>query len=141
MTSVQADGHVSSARPRAAALVVVSGLVGLFVGAVAAGAAIALGSKCFDGVGGAGAHYAAAILVAALAGAPRRWRPGARPWGATVMLAVLVTFVLRRWLTGWVNLEALEWGSGPAGELAALVLPLEGAMFGTVVALDAGERS
>jgi hypothetical protein len=141
MTSMKAAGESPDAGRVTRGPVAVAGLVGLFAGVIAAAASIALGGKCFDAVGGACVHYAAATLLAVGSGAPRRWRTGARPYRATVMVALLVTFVLRRWLTVSVNLEALDWGSGPAGELAAIVLPLEGAVLAAIVALGASGKA
>jgi hypothetical protein len=55
-----------------------------------------------------------------------------------VVVAVLLAFALRRWLTVWVNLEVLGWRSGPAGIAPVVALPLEGLILGVLVGVDAG---
>jgi hypothetical protein len=110
-------------------------LVGLFSGVMVSGALVEVGARCLDTPGRALAHYACALALALLL----EWFSTRTARLATGALAVLLTFALRRWLglRFWINLEALDWGSGPAGQLAALVFPLEGLIFGVVAAADA----
>jgi hypothetical protein len=51
-------------------------------------------------------------------------------------LAFLFTFAVRRWLTAWINLYALDFGSGPAGRCTAVVFPLEGLLLAIAFVTD-----
>ncbi len=125
--------------PRGLAPVALAVLVGGFAGVTVSAALIAMGLVQLDDLRGAALHYGAAVALAkGLATALANWRRGAsRPFRATLVVAVLLTFALRRWLIVWVNLQALEWGSGPGGLTTALVFPLEGVLLGAMLALDA----
>ena len=112
-------------------------LVGLFAGVLAAALLVAIGRPALTDAAGAVLHMAAALAIAALVGAVPRWRAGARPLAATGTLACVLTFAARRWLTGLVDLTPLGWGWGEAGELAAMALPLTGAILGAAIAWDA----
>jgi hypothetical protein len=90
---------------------------------------IAAGMRRLDTFSGATAHYGAAVGLALLLRLLPRHRPAASIL-TTVLLASLLTFALRRWLGFWVNLEAFDWGSGPASGATAVVFPLEGLLFG-----------
>ncbi|MDP9150877.1 MAG: hypothetical protein M3O36_13180 [Myxococcota bacterium] len=116
-------------------------LVGGFAGVVASGALIAAGVLRLDGLRWAVAQYGVGLALAALLSAPARWRAGARPPVAVATLALVLTFAVRRWLTAWVNLQALEWGSGPAGRATALVFPLVGLILGAALGADAGNTA
>jgi hypothetical protein len=114
--------------------------IGSLAGVVVAGGLVATGALALEGPRGVIMHYIASATIVALLALPERLRPGARPVPASVLLALLATFVLRRWLSVWVNLAPLDLGSGPAGRLAAVALPLTGALLGAVSALDSGGR-
>jgi hypothetical protein len=111
-------------------------VLGSFAGVVVAGSLTVAGDVALEGARGLVTHYVAATAVAALLALPGRLRPGARPLYASVLLAVLATFALRRWLSIWVDLGPLDLGRGPAGQLVAVALPLTGALLGTAIALD-----
>jgi hypothetical protein len=111
-------------------------LVGAFAGVVVSAILIGIGVLRLDGPAGACIHYGSTLVLAAAVGAPGRWRQGARPRAATALVAILITFAIRRWIDGWVNLAALDWGSGAAGTATALVFPLEGLVLGALIAAD-----
>jgi hypothetical protein len=124
-------------------------LLGLFFAVILSAALIAADMRCLDTPWRSMAHYGCAVFLALLLQLlSRRRTDGAigassgPPVLAAAVLSVLLTFALRRWLglRLWVNLEALRWGSGPAGELTAVALPLEGLIFGLVAAADARPR-
>jgi len=119
-------------------------LVGALVGG-AAGLAIAAvcrqaGFAVMPGKAGTAIAYGGAIAVAVLVLAGDALRHGrarvARPIWPSAVLAVLVVFVARRWWAAWVNAIAIEWGAGPGGEMAILVLPLVGVICGAAGELD-----
>lgn len=112
-------------------------VVGLSAGLAFSAVLVARGLSQLDGVEGAAIHYGAALGLAALMAALPKWRAGARPWRATAVVAVLVTFAMRRWLLVWVDQEPLGWHSGPAGVSAAIVFGIEGALLGVLLAVDA----
>lgn len=113
-------------------------LVGGFVGVAVSAALIAVGLVQLDDLRGAALHYSAALALAvSLHALANRQRGASRPFRATLVVAVLLAFALRRWLIVWVNLQPLEWGSGPGGVTTALVFPLEGVLLGAMLALDA----
>jgi hypothetical protein len=115
---------------------VFASLIGASAGIVIAGALMSLRMFVLDGGAGAAIHYAGACALAVLLGLPARWRGAARPTGVTVLMVLVLTFALRRWLTVWVNLEPLDWRSGPAGQAVGVVLPLEGWILGLVLGVD-----
>jgi hypothetical protein len=115
--------------------------IGTFAGVVVAGCLVATGVVALEGPRGVITHYLAAATIVAVLALPGRLRPGARPLPASVLLAVLTTFALRRWFSVWVNLVPLDLGSGPAGRLVAVALPLTGALLGAVIALDSDGAS
>jgi hypothetical protein len=111
-------------------------LVGTFAGVAVSAALIADGVLQLDRFPGGCVHYAGALALAALLGVPARWRRGAQPLAATAIMALLATFAFRRWLTVWINLEPLDFGSGPGGNSTAIVFPLDGLILGAVLAVD-----
>jgi hypothetical protein len=113
-------------------------LIGASAGIALAGALMWSRMFLLDGAAGATIHYAGACALAALFGLPARWRGVARPIGVTVLMMLLLTFVLRRWLTVWVNLEPLDLRSGAAGHAVGVVFPLEGWLLGLVLGIDRG---
>jgi hypothetical protein len=115
-------------------------LIGTFAGVVVAAGLVAAGVVGLDDTRGAILQYGAAATVAALLALPGRFRSGALPRSASVLLALLATFALRRWLSVWVNLAPFDMGVGPAGRLVAFVLPLTGALLGAAIAIDARDR-
>jgi hypothetical protein len=122
-------------RPSAFFVILFGGLAGTTLSAALIGA----GARCLDTPSRASVHYSAAVALALLLQRLSSRRPGS---GAvpTIVLATLLTFALRRWLDVWVNLEPLEWGSGPAGEATAVVFPFEGLVFAIVAVGDARSR-
>jgi len=80
--------------------------------------------------------YAAAMALGALLGAGLLGRAGGALLGAAV--AGLATYVARGIPLPWVNLVALDGGSGPAGEVPRVVLPVLGFVLGVVFAIDGG---
>jgi hypothetical protein len=129
MTSVDRVGGRSSA-----AFVAV--LVGAFAGIAVSAGLIAVGVRELDELRGVAIHFGLALGLAALLGARSEGWRARRSARAIAVLALLLTFVLRRWLTVWVNLEALAWGSGPAGHTTAIVFPIEGLILGMAFAVD-----
>ncbi len=121
-----------TARPARAREVFLGALVGLFGGVVLAAALVAGGVATLDDTRGALVHGGAALALAAALGTPPRWRAAARPWRATLLAALLTALALRRWFTPWVALDAVGWGSGPAGHVTAVVLPLQGLVAGLI---------
>jgi hypothetical protein len=111
-------------------------LIGASAGIALAGALISWRMFLLDGAAGATIHYVGACALALLFGLPARWRRAAQPLGVTVLMMLVLTFVLRRWLTVWVNLEPLDWRSGPAGHAVGVVFPLEGWLLGLVLGVD-----
>jgi hypothetical protein len=111
-------------------------LIGLSIGMAVSAILIAASVLQLDGPVGAAIHYGLAALLAVLVARPSRWRPGASPFGATILFTFLFTFAIRRWLTVWINLCALDLGSGPAGRLTALVFPLEGLLLAVAFVTD-----
>jgi hypothetical protein len=116
-------------------------VVGGFIGGLGAAAVIAVGRPCLEGAGGALIAYAVALAVASTTAVSRTARAGARPIAASAVLVVFLVIAARRWWTAWLNLEALGWGSGPAGELAAVVFPLVGAIAGAAFEADSASAS
>ncbi|MDP9035931.1 MAG: hypothetical protein M3O50_14110 [Myxococcota bacterium] len=108
----------------------------MFTGIAAAAALIAAGVPRLDDVRGAVVQYGVGFALAALLSAPSRWRLGARPFVAMAALSLVLTFAIRRWVTAWVNLQALECGSGPAGRATALIFPLVGMVLGAALGAD-----
>jgi hypothetical protein len=112
-------------------------VVGTLLGVVVAAGLLAAGIVDLDDTGGAVMQYVATATVAVLLVLPARFRPGAFPRSAYLLLALLATFAERRWLSVWVNLAPLDMGVGPAGRLVAFALPLTGALLGFAIAIDA----
>jgi hypothetical protein len=115
-------------------------LVGLFAGVLIASALLRAGVFQLEDAVGTLVHYVAGAVLAFALGLFGRWREGARPLGVTVVLTLLLTFALRRWVTQWINLEPFDWRSGPAGQSTGIVLPFEGLVLGVAVALDTVAR-
>ncbi len=115
-------------------------LVGLALGGALAAGLLSFGVFRLEGTTGAALHYAGVCALAAAMAAVPKWRAAGRPVWATVLLMVVLTFVLRRWLTVWLNLQLIEWRSGPAGVSVGVVLPLEGCVLGAVLGTDASPR-
>ncbi len=111
-------------------------LTGACAGLTLAACLLAVHVFLLDGAGGAVVHYGGASFLAVLFGMQRRWRRAARPLRATVILMLLLTFVLRRFWTMWVNLEPLDWRSGPAGHAVGVVFSLQGFILGAVLGAD-----
>jgi membrane-bound metal-dependent hydrolase YbcI (DUF457 family) len=108
-------------------------LVGTAAGVALSAVFVSAGVLQLDGVALGALHYGAAIGMAFALAALERRRHGARGATVSIVLAVLLTFAVRRWLTVWVNLEPFEWRSGPLGLAAPVIFPLEGAVLGAVL--------
>jgi hypothetical protein len=124
------------ARGRRAFEAMLFGAAGILAGALFAAPLVVRRVYLLESPMGALLHYGEALAIALGLRLAARLRGAERSVLADVVFALSLTFVLRRCLTPWLNLEPLDWRSGPAGVATGVVLPLEGLVLGACMGLD-----